>query len=545
MTAAPPPPPAAVPAPGNAAPGDAAPLGDAGESQGGGKENLLTALIFAGIVLALALAWLSPTTAAAFAVGGAVFLSILKMLVVPLVVTSVICGVLSMGDVRKLGRPGAATVFYYLTTTVLAVVTGLILVNLFEPGIGFDAASEQAAAAAALEAKVGADTVRDGGGGVGAILENLLTMLFTDNLFRSAADTDLLPLIVFSLALGALLTTMSARAGTLTRVLTETNDVLLKFVLAIMWLAPIGVFCLVAGQFGGEAVEAARLAAEQGREVTPTAAILELFRKTAWYSATVLTGLAVHSLVTLPLILWVMTRRNPYRFLIQMGRAILTAFATASSSATLPVTMETAVQKAGVKAKSVDFVLPLGATINMDGTALYEAVAAIFIAQTLGAAFDLKFIRPDYRGDDGDAGGDRRRGHSAGGARHADYRAERRRPAGGTRRADPLGRLAAGPLPHRGERVRRLRRRRGRGTVPAGGGGPRSDELTATEGSVLASPATLPSVAVNRLSTKVPRFDGVSLRRQLRHQFDRHVRRLPGRPEGVPQGGDQADARRR
>ena len=343
-----------------------------GREKQGGSENLLTGLIFAGIVAALLLAWLAPSAAAACAVGGAVFLSVLKMLVVPLVVTSVTCGVLSMGDVRKLGRPGAATLIYYFTTTAVAVVTGIALVNIFDPGAGIDGAAARASAGAEVSAKLGAEAVSEPAG-VGAIFENLLTMLFTDNLFASAAATDLLPLIVFSLAFAAVLTTMGAGAGTLARVLTEANDALMKFVLLVMWTAPVGVFCLVAGQFG---------------EAAANGELIEEMKSIGWYSATVLTGLAVHAFVTLPLILWALTRRNPYRFLLQMGRPVLTAFATASSSATLPVTMEAAVEKAGVKRKSVDFVLPLGATINMDGTALYEAVAALFIAQTLVGSAD-------------------------------------------------------------------------------------------------------------------------------------------------------------
>ena len=342
------------------------------EKQGGGSENLLTALIFAGIVAALALAWLAPSAAASLAVGGTVFLAVLKMLVVPLVVTSVMCGVLNMGDVRKLGRPGAATLIYYFTTTAVAVVTGIVLVNLFAPGEGIDGSAAKAAAGAEVSAKLGAEAVSEPAG-VGAIFENLLTMLFTDNLFASAAETDLLPLIVFSLAFAAVLTTMGARAGSLTTVLLEANDALMKFVLLVMWTAPLGVFCLVAGQFG---------------EAAANGELLEEMKSIGWYSATVLTGLAVHAFVTLPLILWALTRRNPYAFLFQMGRPILTAFATASSSATLPVTMETAVEKAKVERRSVDFVLPLGATINMDGTALYEAVAALFIAQTLAGGAD-------------------------------------------------------------------------------------------------------------------------------------------------------------
>ncbi|MFH5804998.1 dicarboxylate/amino acid:cation symporter [Alienimonas sp. DA493] len=366
MTAAPPYPPAAA-----APPAEPEPPARV-EPNEGGKENLLTGLIFVGIVLALALAWAAPGVAASFAVGGQVFLSVLKMLVVPLVVTSVVCGVLSMGDVRQLGRPGAATLIYYFCTTALAVVTGIVLVNLFNPGAGIDGSAAREVARAEVSAKLGERAVAEPAG-IGAIFENLLTMLFTDNLFESAAETDLLPLIVFSLAFAAVLTTMGAAVGTVTKFVTEANDVLMKFVLLVMWTAPVGVFCLVAGQFG-EAAADGDFAGEMA--------------KVGWYSATVLTGLAAHAFVTLPLILWLLTRRNPYRFLFQMSRPLLTAFATASSSATLPVTMETAVEKAHVKRKSVDFVLPLGATINMDGTALYEAVAALFIAQTLVGSAD-------------------------------------------------------------------------------------------------------------------------------------------------------------
>ena len=148
------------------------------------------------------------------------------------------------------------------------------------------------------------------------------------------------------------------------------NHTNVSFVMLLMKVAPLGIFCLVTARFGE-----AQAAGELG----------DVIRQTGWYMITVLTGLGIHALITLPLILWVVTRRNPYRFLWQMSRAILTAFSTASSSATLPVTMECAEKEAGVSERSANFVLPLGATINMDGTALYEAAAAIFIAQVIGA----------------------------------------------------------------------------------------------------------------------------------------------------------------
>ena len=148
----------------------------------------------------------------------------------------------------------------------------------------------------------------------------------------------------------------------------------MTFVLFVMKFAPLGIFCLVAARFG-----AANISGTLWQEL----------RQTGGYSFTVLLGLGVHAFVVLPALLYVFTRRNPYRYMLQLSQALLTAFSTASSSATLPVTMEAAVENAKVNRKSVDFVLPLGATINMDGTALYEAVAAIFIAQLVGQ--DLTF----------------------------------------------------------------------------------------------------------------------------------------------------------
>src|SRR5690606_9972615 len=206
------------------------------------------------------------------------------------------------------------------------------------------------------------------------ILRGLVLMLFTDNLLRSAVNADLLPLIVFSIVFAALLTTMAERASTVTSFVIQANDALMKFVLLLMYFAPIGIYCLVAARFG---------------EASAEGELLSMLGQTGWYMATVLIGLAIHSLVVLPSILWFFTRRNPYRFILQMSESLLTACSTASSSATLPVTLEVAVTKAGVSRRSADFVIPLGSTINMDGTALYEAVAAIFIAQAIG--IDLSF----------------------------------------------------------------------------------------------------------------------------------------------------------
>ena len=334
------------------------------------SSNRLTLYIGLAIVAAVALAFLSPRAAITFEVGGEIFLRLLTMLVVPLVVASVMSGIIGLGDVRKLGRPGALAVLYYLTTTVMAVLVGLVLVNLIQPGIGtVDQATLSAMAAegrgvAAAQEQASLDT----------ILRNLLLMLFTDNLFASAANTNLLPLIVFSVIFAGMLTTMGSRVAAISQMIVQVNDALLAFILLLMRLAPIGIFCLVTARFG---------------EAQAEGNLIEVLQQTGAYFSTVLAGLALHALLTLPLILWIFTRRNPLRFMYQMSQALLTAFSTASSTATLPVTMECAVTKAGVSKRSSEFVLPLGATINMDGTALYEATAAIFIAQAIGVDLSL------------------------------------------------------------------------------------------------------------------------------------------------------------
>ena len=330
----------------------------------------LTLYIGLAIVAAVALAFLSPQVAVTFEVGGEIFLRLLTMMVVPLVVASVMSGIIGLGDVRKLGRPGALAVLYYLTTTVMAVLVGLVLVNLIQPGVGtVDQATLSAMAAegrgvAAAQEQVSLDT----------ILRNLLLMLFTDNLFASAANTNLLPLIVFSVIFAGMLTTMGSRVAAISQMIVQVNDALLAFILLLMRLAPLGIFCLVTARFG---------------EAQAEGNLMDVLQQTGAYFSTVLAGLALHALLTLPLILWMFTRRNPLRFMYQMSQALLTAFSTASSTATLPVTMECAMSKAGVSRRSAEFVLPLGATINMDGTALYEATAAIFIAQAIGVDLSL------------------------------------------------------------------------------------------------------------------------------------------------------------
>ncbi len=320
--------------------------------------------IAVAIVVAILLAVFAPRFAMQFELGGKIFLNLLTMMVVPLVMASVMSGIIGLGDIRKLGRPGGLAVTYYLMTTVLAVIVGLLMVNLIQPGVGVDQTTLDASLAEGQVSTAGREDAD-----LGTILRGLVLMLFTDNLIGSAAKTSLLPLIFFSIIFAGMLTTMGTRVQALTEIIVQVNEALLSFILLLMKLAPFGIFCLVTARFG-EAQAGGNLGA--------------VLQQTGAYFGTVLAGLGVHAFLTLPLILWIFTRRNPVRFMYQMSQALLTAFSTASSTATLPITMNCAVEKAKVSKQSSDFVLPLGATINMDGTALYEAAAAIFIAQAIG-----------------------------------------------------------------------------------------------------------------------------------------------------------------
>ena len=327
-------------------------------------KNRLTLYIAVAIVVAVLLAVFAPGLAMRFELGGEIFLNLLTMMVVPLVMASVMSGIIGLGDIRKLGRPGGLAVTYYLMTTVLAVIVGLLMVNLIQPGVGVDQTTLDASLAEGQVSTAGREDAD-----LGTILRGLVLMLFTDNLIESAAETSLLPLILFSIIFAGMLTTMGTRVQALTEIIVQVNEALLSFILLLMKLAPFGIFCLVTARFG-EAQAGGNLGA--------------VLQQTGAYFGTVLAGLGVHAFLTLPLILWIFTRRNPFRFMYQMSQALLTAFSTASSTATLPITMNCAVEKAKVSKQSSDFVLPLGATINMDGTALYEAAAAIFIAQAIG-----------------------------------------------------------------------------------------------------------------------------------------------------------------
>lgn len=325
--------------------------------------NRLLIAIVVAIIAAFASVFVFEGEMASFFWVGEFFLRSLKMIIVPLVMFSMISGITGLGDVRRLGRLGGVTVLYYAATTLTAVTLGSLFVNLIRPGEGLTGQG------LTIPQRV-AD--KDGLG-----IPDIVLGFVSDNVIGAMADMQMLPLIVFSLAFGAVLTTMDGRGQPIIDVVNAGNEAMMKLVHVIMWTAPVGIFGLVAGRFG-------TAVAEGGMD-----AFFAQLSAVGWYMATVISGLAVHAVVVLPLVLLLVARRNPLVYARCLGGALLTAFSTASSAATLPLTMESVERNAGVEPKAAQFVLPLGATINMDGTALYEAVAVIFIAQAMGVDLSL------------------------------------------------------------------------------------------------------------------------------------------------------------
>jgi len=292
---------------------------------------------------------------------GTLFLNALKMLIVPLIVSSIVVGIANIGSGSALGRLGGKTVLYYASTSLIAILIGLVLVNLVSPGV---VDGEPAKDLIGLSGET--ESIRDKveGRGAGDVAEVFLRMVPT-NIVSAAAEGQMLGLIFFSLLFGFFLTRLKDdRAHVLNNFWNAVYEVMMLITDWVMKFAPIGVFALVA-----------KVVASTG---------FAAFKPLALFFITVVVALAVHFFVVMPVLLRVLGRVNPLRHYRAMAPALLTAFSTSSSSATLPLTMECVEKNAGVSNRTSSFVLPLGATINMDGTALYECVAAIFIAQAYG-----------------------------------------------------------------------------------------------------------------------------------------------------------------
>ena len=307
---------------------------------------------------------------------GAIFLRLLLLIAVPLVLASLITGIASLSDLNKLSRIGGKTIAIYLGTTVVALVIGLGMVNLLSPGETVpDSLRERLAQTYQGDVAVheeGADDARARGP-----LQPIVDMV-PENFFGAASSNrNMLNMVFVAFLIGvALMLIPKEKAAPLLDLFESMNAVIIKIVEMVIVFAPIGVFALIADTVTS-------VSGDDPSEVGQLLAALGL------YTFTALAGMAIHTLVTYPLLLMAFTPLKVKHFFPGVVPAQLVAFSTSSSAATLPVTMKTAQRNLGVSEEVASFVLPLGATINMDGTALYQAVAAVFIAQTLGIPLDL------------------------------------------------------------------------------------------------------------------------------------------------------------
>jgi Na+/H+-dicarboxylate symporter len=318
------------------------------------RRHILTTLIFMGFFLGILMGWLVGTPILVLADPmKELFLRLLRMAILPLVITSIISAVIQVGSGRGLGMITLRTITYYITTSLLAILTGQLLVNIFQPGKG---------------ANIGLDQQPEGIGVVDQGFGELLLNIIPENPFQAMAQGDVLPVIFFSLLFGFFVTQLQERQRTLMGDLFQAAfEAMMKLTSFVIWTAPIGVFGIIAG-----------IVAETG---------FSAFASLGKYFLVVLAGLSIHFFITLPLILKYLGKVRPMLHYRGMLSALMTAFSTCSTIVTLPLTMKAVTEVSGASKKAAGFVLPIGATINMDGTALYECVATIFIAQVYG--FDL------------------------------------------------------------------------------------------------------------------------------------------------------------
>jgi proton glutamate symport protein len=302
---------------------------------------------------------------------GTIFINLLKLIAVPLVLASLITGVASLADLRKLGRIGGKTVGIYLATTAVAIVIGLVIVNVLRPGDHVPAEMQEElqatyATAASDREALALDAAERGP------LQSIVDMV-PDNFFGAASNNrNMLQVVFFSILVGiGIIGIKEEKARTLLSFFEAINDVIIRLVDIIMLMAPIGVFALMA----------ATITAVAGDDIS---GVINLIGALGYYCLAVVLGLFIHTSVTYTAMLKFMSPLSIKQFIYAIAPVQLVAFSTSSSGATLPVTMEACEKDIGVSEEVSSFVLPLGATINMDGTALYQGIAAVFIAQALG-----------------------------------------------------------------------------------------------------------------------------------------------------------------
>ncbi len=290
---------------------------------------------------------------------GDLFIRALKMLIIPLILSSLISGITSIGSGSNLGRLGLKTMLYYVVTSFFAIVTGQILVNLFKPGVGANINFIQEVEGLVEKQKSFMDII------VGIVPENIL---------QAMVNNEMLSIIFFALVFGFFITKVSKKHSEFLKdFFTAIFEVMMKVTLFVIKFTPLGIFGIVA------------------KTVADQEDLGGLVTSMGLYMLTVILALAIHATITLPLFVKYIGKANPIKHFKNMTTPLLTAFSTSSSGATLPLTIQAVEEKSGVSNKISSFTLPLGATVNMDGTALYECVAAIFIAQAYGV--ELTFVQ--------------------------------------------------------------------------------------------------------------------------------------------------------
>lgn len=285
-----------------------------------------------------------------FYIVGQGFVRLMQMLVIPLVFCSLVCGSMAIGDTKTLGKVGVKTVLFYLFTTAVAVVIALLVSYMINPGVGLDMDAVEMSEVTGVATDMS--------------LADTFLNIIPKNPIASMANGDMLPIILFALFVGIMLAKLGKKALTVAGFFEEFNDVMMQMTMTIMKIAPIGVFCLIARTFANLGFSA--------------------FRPMLKYMGSVTLALFIQCFIIYQALLFLFTKLNPLRFLKKFAPVMGFAFSTATSNATIPMSIETLEEKMGVSRQISSFTIPLGATVNMDGTSIMQGVAVVFIAQAYG-----------------------------------------------------------------------------------------------------------------------------------------------------------------
>ena len=277
------------------------------------------------------------------------FIRLMQMLVVPLVFCSLVCGAMAIGDTKTLGKVGVKTLIFYLVTTAVAICLALGVASLISPGVGMNVTLEDTTVVTETASVNFAET---------------LLNIIPKNIFTSLAEGEMLPVIVFALFVGIILAMLGNKVSTVSNFFSQFNDIMMEMTMIVMKAAPVGVFCLIAKTFAGIGFDA--------------------FVPMLKYMGSVILALALQCFVVYQILLFLFTRLNPLKFIKKFFPVMAFAFSTSTSNATIPLSIDTLYKKIGISKQISSFTIPLGATINMDGTSIMQGVAVVFIAQAYG-----------------------------------------------------------------------------------------------------------------------------------------------------------------